>query len=833
MLGRDKRSKIDTDKIYIPEKLKKKLEKITGYPMTSIEAPIGYGKSVSCLNYLRKSGILYAWQDLQTPDLDIVFRQFCRTISIIDEECSDKMKELYPVTSHAENMNKVAEILSQLKLEKDVIVVIDNFQMISSEETCHFFEAIARMRIPNLHIVLIGRERFRTNREELRLKHLLNVIDVFDLMFDQSDISKYYRSCGVELSSGMAEKLSRKTDGWIAALYLALIHYDEMGSDLEIPEQIMEIFRQTVCVDYTEDQEDFLERICIFDDFSMEQARFVRRKNDPEQILLDLFESGDFIWMDPETGYYHIQRLFSKYFKEKMKARGLKFQNEVYRHAADWYFLNNKYGRASYFYYRSGNFEDMLKAFERDRGICLSAWDIDAMKAVFRECPEKIRNRHYIAIFIYARQLLMHSDMKELKSVMTLLDSDEYRAQIPEKERDNFAGEYQMLCSYLYHRDLDAVDGYQKRCVRKLRHTVAQTGRLSMYTFGVPSVLFLYYTKSGSLDDLLKKYTDTRDLYYRLTDNNGRGSEYLFEAEIVFNRGEIDRADILSYKAGTVAEKYGQSMIGITAWFLQAKIALLRGETEKGLKYLEKINQLIHDTGKRSLRYVGDICEASVYAAFNQLDHAAEWICSGDFRNYGRHMLYKPAIAYTSIIYSKILIDNFEYSKYLGLADELVEDAEKNHNVIEQIYHEIYKAVSFRRLSMMEAAVKSIHKAVSLAMKDRIYMPFVENGRELAELYRKLRMTDEEFQFTEKCAAIYRKHEKHMNVLLYVNSDSALSMLTRREQEISMLVAEGKTNLEIAKELSIAEITVKKCLSNVYSRLGVPNRASLIKKIIQ
>ena len=42
----------------------------------------------------------------------------------------------------------------------------------------------------------------------------------------------------------------------------------------------------------------------------------------------------------------------------------------------------------------------------------------------------------------------------------------------------------------------------------------------------------------------------------------------------------------------------------------------------------------------------------------------------------------------------------------------------------------------------------------------------------------------------------------------------------------------GYINKQIAGELNIAEITVKKCLSNIYARLGIPNRASLIKKLI-
>jgi DNA-binding NarL/FixJ family response regulator len=50
------------------------------------------------------------------------------------------------------------------------------------------------------------------------------------------------------------------------------------------------------------------------------------------------------------------------------------------------------------------------------------------------------------------------------------------------------------------------------------------------------------------------------------------------------------------------------------------------------------------------------------------------------------------------------------------------------------------------------------------------------------------------------------------------------SVLTRREQEILQLVAEGLSNQKIAKQLWVTEQTVKFHLSNIYRKLGVANR---------
>lgn len=51
--------------------------------------------------------------------------------------------------------------------------------------------------------------------------------------------------------------------------------------------------------------------------------------------------------------------------------------------------------------------------------------------------------------------------------------------------------------------------------------------------------------------------------------------------------------------------------------------------------------------------------------------------------------------------------------------------------------------------------------------------------------------------------------------------------LTRREQEIAILVCQGRSNREIAENLYIAESTVKKHLSNIFEKLGIDRRDQL------
>ena len=56
--------------------------------------------------------------------------------------------------------------------------------------------------------------------------------------------------------------------------------------------------------------------------------------------------------------------------------------------------------------------------------------------------------------------------------------------------------------------------------------------------------------------------------------------------------------------------------------------------------------------------------------------------------------------------------------------------------------------------------------------------------------------------------------------------------LTRRESDVLRRVLDGLTNIEIAEELEISEQTVKDHLSNIYMKMGVKNRAGVLRALI-
>jgi DNA-binding NarL/FixJ family response regulator len=63
--------------------------------------------------------------------------------------------------------------------------------------------------------------------------------------------------------------------------------------------------------------------------------------------------------------------------------------------------------------------------------------------------------------------------------------------------------------------------------------------------------------------------------------------------------------------------------------------------------------------------------------------------------------------------------------------------------------------------------------------------------------------------------------------LRVVNPDG-LNLLSRREEEVMRLVAEGLGNREIAEQMNLSEHTVKNYLFRIFDKLGVSNRVELV-----
>jgi DNA-binding CsgD family transcriptional regulator len=74
----------------------------------------------------------------------------------------------------------------------------------------------------------------------------------------------------------------------------------------------------------------------------------------------------------------------------------------------------------------------------------------------------------------------------------------------------------------------------------------------------------------------------------------------------------------------------------------------------------------------------------------------------------------------------------------------------------------------------------------------------------------------------QTCAILLEEHHEKEK------DPDIIALLTERELQIATLVASGKVNKQIAKELQISEWTVSTHLRRIFAKLGVSSRAAMV-----
>ena len=74
---------------------------------------------------------------------------------------------------------------------------------------------------------------------------------------------------------------------------------------------------------------------------------------------------------------------------------------------------------------------------------------------------------------------------------------------------------------------------------------------------------------------------------------------------------------------------------------------------------------------------------------------------------------------------------------------------------------------------------------------------------------------------------ILREREDAAERALWSSSTAALASLTKREHDVLVLVADGKTNLQVGDRLSLSPRTVQKHLEHIYDKLGIRSRTAM------
>ncbi|HWR29318.1 MAG TPA: LuxR C-terminal-related transcriptional regulator [Negativicutes bacterium] len=816
--------------LFMRKSIVKALDNIWEYPLTVVEAPMGYGKTTAVKEYLSGSKAEVLWQTLTDDSATGFWQGLTHSFRKLDPVGADSLTRL-GVPSNSAFLAEAIRIMEAMEFPARTVIVLDDYHLLSSGDIDRFIELLVKAEILNLHIVVVSRSVFGENTTELVLKGYCHVIEKSSFELSRADIVEYCRLNGVTLSAEEADFLVSYTEGWISAVYLCIMGFQQ-DKRIEWQVSLYELIEKVVYRRCSAEVQEFLLSICIFDSFSAEQAEYMWGKGNTEALLGRLMAGNAFIKYDRVGQTYYMHNIFTSYLRRLFDRQGSDRQQAIWKAAGKWHVSIGEYIHAMDCFYKAADFDSLLTTIELDKGNCIMSEHKDRLIQYFGECPMKIKRDHPWACLIYAMNLFSLNEMELFaQQCQQVAGYIEFLPGEKEPAKAQLAGELELLCSFAKYNSITGMSEHHQRAVGLLKGPSKFIDRNGSWTFGSPSVLYMFYRDSGQLEREVDEIIGAMPHYYQLTAGHGSGAEYVMQGEWYYYTGDFENAEIAAHKALYIARSQDQMAMVLCALFLQMRLAVVRGDSAYVKDILRKTREEIKERGLYLYMHTWDMCEGFIYSCLNQEKKIPAWIVTGDLRD---SSISYPSYAFFNIVWGKALLIGGQYLKLIGLAEEFIGMASVFPNLLGQVYTCIYEAAAKLKLGRHEDARKTLRRALDVAAPDQVIMPFAENGENIAEMLAQLEKNGHYPEFFGRINALFPLIAKSREAMSAdLSSRDNRSMLTERESAIAELVAAGLSNPAIGRTLHIAEITVKKALQGIFAKLGISSRTALTKIIIE
>ncbi|MBN1439132.1 MAG: hypothetical protein JW929_06965 [Anaerolineales bacterium] len=162
-------------------------------------------------------------------------------------------------------------------------------------------------------------------------------------------------------------------------------------------------------------------------------------------------------------------------------------------------------------------------------------------------------------------------------------------------------------------------------------------------------------------------------------------------------------------------------------------------------------------------------------------------------------------------------------AKALTLLDAWLPEAEQLQRVDLVLQILVLKALAWQTSGNLSKACSHLQEAFRIAEPEGYVRLFADEGAAMAHLLREMIARGLSAGYAEKLLAACPPTPPS-------SASGKPPLLSRRELEVLKLIAEGLSNAEIAKRLSLSPGTVKVHTRNIYGKLGVKSRTQALAK---
>lgn len=809
--------------LYFSDRIISTMKSIYDYPLTIIEAPMGYGKTTTIRSILSSPDVALLWQKIHDNSSTNFWSDFSNLFNYLDPELAQNL-DILGLPTDSLLLNEVVNFFEKANFKSKTIIVLDDYHLVENSNINRFIEYLVENEIENLLIVLSVRFSEFERLEEFELKGYLKHICKETFEFKPEEITAYYKLCGQSIKPEDAHRLHAYTEGWISALYLLMLNFDADDQYWDST-NIYSLIEKIIYLPLEEKYKEFLLTMCIFERFTLDQAKLLCKDTHVGTLIQNLVIKNAFITYDSDEKYYYMHSILKSFLETQLENKSIHYKHNLYKKAAQWSIDNEQYLSSMYFSDLAKDDTTLMKSIELDRGHSFNSDHKDLIINYIEKCPIEIKNQFPLTILIYLRRLFTYNEIDLFKkNVGELVTNIQTMPENDKGYKNRILGEYELIMSFTGYNDIEKMSAFHQRACALLTEPSVILDNKASWTFGSPSVLYMFHRKTGELEKEVDVIKTAMPYYYKLTRGHGMGAEYMMAAERYYLIGDFENAEILVYQALQNATDSLQHGIMLCAAFLQIKLAFIKGDFLTVQLLLKQIRDEINRQKLYLFMHTLDMCEAQIFASLNIKKMVPLWISKGELTS---TRLFFPTLPYLNMIYSRVLIINGDYLKLLGNAEHYLNIASVFPNILAQIYMHIYIAIANKQIFRYDEALGALKKAFDLAISDKIIMPFVENSDFIKPLLEDLHTQKLYVCEIESILELYKTYHKAMKGIIKEHFTENAPQLTERETEIALLASKGYSNKEISAKLFISPNTVKSQLKNIFEKLNINSRALL------
>ncbi len=797
--------------VYISERLQESLRPISRCAMTTVVAPMGYGKTTAVNWYLSERA------KAETPHI-IRISVYSDNLAIFWKSVQEAFARAgfcflreYPCPTDAAGGGLLADDLCHaLAGETPCYLFIDDFHLLTDRRAALFLCMLANRLPANVHLIVASRDRFLPAAEAVRLGAKVYQIGTEQLRLNHTELAVYAHRCGTELSDAQVESLLYSSEGWFSAVYLNLRTLSERGVLPSRHSDIYATFTAAMIDPLPEKQREFLAVMGLADEFTVEMAQCITGDPDAGQILSLLTEQNAFVTRLPDGVTYRFHHMMKACAERRFLRLDAETQRLYWERFGLWHEQHRQYLHALAAYRRSENYDALLRVIRSDAGILLASLKPEDVLDALDKCPAETLKAYPFAILVLMRRMFTWRQipkMLELKAL--LLAAIEEHPELSEEERGNLLGECDLILSFLCYNDISAMSRLHRSASAQMSRPAISIQSGGGWTFGSPSVLMMFYRAPGELERELAEMDECMPHYYQVTNHHGQGAETIMRAEALFCQGRFTDAHIELERAYAQVKNNGQINMALCCDFLSRRLSRYT-DVEQQYTFAERYAEL--------LRY-HDAAWINLWSATSAYYHALRGETGKIPEIFSQHRLsdinmLAPGKPMMEMIENQVYLAGGAYAKVIGRSAELLAVCEAMHYALVALHLRVQTAAAYGKLGKIEESRAWLEKALSDAAPDGLVMPFVENYDYIKPLLARETQSPLAAQIMALGEAAQARSMASVRPAVF-------GALTTREYEIVELMGQRLSNREIAEKLYLSEGSVKQYVNQIYSKLHI------------